>query len=131
MSIFSNKKNLPLDAITPKVISLWQSQYPDGVFTISIDGKLGYFRMLKKSKLDKFLIQFTKKELPKQKEGKEASATLFALMLVKYSWLGGDFELLTNEAYKNELLQKGGNKILGKINIEFPGVLNMVNTYNK
>ena len=48
MGIFNNKKNLPLPAITPKVISLWQKQYPDGIFTIAIDGKLGYFRILKK-----------------------------------------------------------------------------------
>ena len=81
--------------------------------------------------MDKYITQFIQQPIPEQKEDKEGDAILFAFTLIKLSWLGGDFDLLTNEAYKNELILKGGDKILSKINIEFPDVFNLVNTNPK
>ena len=126
MSLFDKRKNIPLAEISTKTISYWQRVYREGIYTIAVNSKLGYFRVLKKKELDKTITHFLNKPNPENITEKTDQATALAWVLITASWLGGDVELITDLTFKNELLQKAGDIILSKFKIDFPSLSNLI-----
>ncbi len=81
-----------MENITPAVIERWGNLYGKDLHFVELDGKKGYLRMLSEKEIEKLIKKA-------YRPGTGLATAYFIKKVITIAWLGGDAELIENEAF--------------------------------